>query len=116
MKYKRFIDVAGGWDVFQNLLSVVCRIAERQDVSMANVACRYILEQPAVGGIIIGAQLGKSEHIEDNLRLFQFSLENRSLSEIGEALAALQPIPGDCGDEYRKPPFLTASGDLSQHI
>ena len=116
MKYKRFIDVAGGWDVFQNLLSVVCRIAERQDVSMANVACRYILEQPAVGGIIIGAQLGKSEHIEDNLRLFQFSLENRSLSEIGEALAALQPIPGDCGDEYRKPPFLTASGDLSHHI
>ncbi len=25
-------------------------------------------------------------------------------------------IPGDCGDEYRKPPFLTASGDLSHHI
>lgn len=116
MKYKRFIDTAGGWDVFQYLLSVVSRIAEKQDVSMANVACRYILEQPAVGGIIIGAQLGKSEHIEDNLRLFQFSLEKRSLSEIGGALAELQPIPGDCGDEYRKPPFLTASGDLSHHI
>ncbi|MCU0368905.1 MAG: RidA family protein, partial [Cyclobacteriaceae bacterium] len=26
------------------------------------------------------------------------------------------PIPGDCGDEYRKPPFLTASGDLSHHV
>ena len=25
-------------------------------------------------------------------------------------------IPGDCGDEYRKPPFLTASGDLSHHV
>ena len=25
-------------------------------------------------------------------------------------------IPGDCGDEYRKPPFLTASGDLSHHL
>ena len=28
----------------------------------------------------------------------------------------LDPIPGDCGDEYRKAPFLTASGDLSHHV
>jgi enamine deaminase RidA (YjgF/YER057c/UK114 family) len=83
---------------------------------MANVACRYILEQPAVGGIIIGARLGKSEHLQDNLRLFQFSLDETSKSEIGVALAKLQPVPGDCGDEYRKPPFLTATGDLSHHV
>ncbi len=116
MKYKRFIDTAGGWEAFRNLLSVVDRVAKRHSVSVANVACRYILEQPMVGGIIIGARLGESEHIQDNLRLFQFSLDDRSLSEIGGALAKLQPIPGDCGDEYRKPPFLTASGDLSHHI
>jgi aryl-alcohol dehydrogenase-like predicted oxidoreductase len=116
MKYKRFIDTAGGWEVFQNLLFVIDRVAKRHSVSVANVACRYILEQPMVGGIIIGARLGESEHIQDNLRLFQFSLDDRSLSEIGGALAKLQPIPGDCGDEYRKPPFLTASGDLSHHI
>ena len=28
----------------------------------------------------------------------------------------MEPIPGDSGDEYRKPPFLTASGDLSHHV
>jgi aryl-alcohol dehydrogenase-like predicted oxidoreductase len=116
MKYKRFIDMAGGWGAFQNLLFVLDGIAKRRSVSVANVACRYILEQPMVGGIIIGARLGESEHIQDNLRLFQFSLDDRSLSEIGGALAKLQPIPGDCGDEYRKPPFLTASGDLSHHV
>jgi aryl-alcohol dehydrogenase-like predicted oxidoreductase len=116
MKYKRFIDTSGGWEAFQNLLFVVDCVAKRHSVSVANVACRYILEQPMVGGIIIGARLGESEHIQDNLRLFQFSLDDRSLSEIGGALAKLQPIPGDCGDEYRKPPFLTASGDLSHHI
>ena len=115
MKYKRFIDAAGGWDVFQNLLSVVSRVAKRLKVSVANVAGRFILEQPAVGGIIIGARLGKSEHIRDNLRLFQFSLDDRSVSEIGSVLAKLLAIPGDCGDEYRKPPYLTASGDLSHH-
>lgn len=37
-------------------------------------------------------------------------------AELGEALANLSPILGDCGDEYRKPPFLTASGDLSHHV
>ena len=81
-----------------------------------NVASRAILEEPAVGGVIIGARLGKSEHILENLRLFEFSLDDASRSEIKTALAELQPIPGDCGDEYRKPPFLTASGDLSHHI
>jgi aryl-alcohol dehydrogenase-like predicted oxidoreductase/enamine deaminase RidA (YjgF/YER057c/UK114 family) len=116
MKYRRFIEVAGGWDAFQNLLRTVDRVARKHGVSMANVASRYILEEPAVGGIIIGTRLGESEHIHDNLRLFQFSLDEASRSAIEEAQARLQPIPGDCGDEYRKPPFLTASGDLSHHL
>ncbi len=95
---------------------MITRVAKRLKVSVANVASRYILEQPAVGGVIIGARLGKSEHIKDNLSLFKFSLDDRSITEIKDALAKLTPIPGDCGDEYRKPPFLTASGDLSHHI
>ncbi|MFC2036457.1 aldo/keto reductase [Chloroflexota bacterium] len=116
MKYGRFINVAGGWDRFQALLRTVDGVARRHGVSMANIATRYILEQPAVGGVIIGARLGKSEHIQDNLRLFQFSLDGASRSAIDDALAELRPIPGDSGDEYRKAPFLTASGDLSDHL
>jgi aryl-alcohol dehydrogenase-like predicted oxidoreductase/enamine deaminase RidA (YjgF/YER057c/UK114 family) len=116
MKYKRFIDAAGGWQVFQDLLHRVDHIAERLGVSMANVACRYILEEPAVGGIIIGARLGQTDHIQNNLRVFQFSLDELSRSKIRDVLARLKPIPGDCGDEYRRPPFLTASGDLSHHV
>ena len=83
---------------------------------MANVACRYILEQPNVGGIIIGARLGENDHIQDNLKIFSFSLDEEDFSEIQSAMAELKTIPGDCGDEYRKPPFLTASGDLSHHF
>ncbi len=116
LKYRRFIDAAGGWETFQGLLRAVDVVARRLGVSMANVATRYILEQPAVGGVIIGARLGQSEHIQDNLRLFQFSLDEASRAEIEAALAGLRPIPGDCGDEYRKPPYLTASGDLSHHL
>jgi len=116
MKYKRFIDAAGGWQGFQDLLYRLDHIAQRLGVSMANVACRFILEEPAVGGIIIGARLGQAEHIQNNLRIFQFSLDESSRSKIRDVLARLKPIPGDCGDEYRKPPFLTASGDLSHHV
>jgi aryl-alcohol dehydrogenase-like predicted oxidoreductase/enamine deaminase RidA (YjgF/YER057c/UK114 family) len=115
-KYRRFINEAGGWELFQNLLNTLANVAQRHEVSIANVACRYILEQPAVGGIIIGARLGRSVHLHDNLRLFQFSLDEASKSDIGNVLTKLQPIPGDCGDEYRKPPFLTATGDLSHHV
>ena len=116
MKYKRFIDAAGGWKLFQELLHTTNDIAQKHGVSIANIACRYILDEPAIGGIIIGARLGQSEHIQANRRLFQFSLDDISRFKIEEALTKLQSIPGDCGDEYRKPPFLTAAGDLSHHI
>lgn len=116
MKYKRFIDVAGGWEPYQHVLRAVKEVADRHGVSMANVVCRYMLQQPAVGGVIIGARLGRSEHVADNLRLFSFELDPRSQDEIRAAISALNPVPGDCGDEYRKPPFLTASGDLSHHL
>jgi len=83
---------------------------------MTNVASRYMLDEPAVGGIIIGARLGSSEHLQDNLGVFSFSLTVVDREEIDAAVALLLAIPGDCGDEYRTPPFLTASGDLSHHL
>ena len=116
MKYKRYIDTAGGWARFQQVLTTVKSVADRHGVSMANVASRYILEQPAVGAVIIGARLGQSEHIDNNRHLMGFALDDADRDAIAASLAALDPIPGDCGDEYRKPPFLTASGDLSHHL
>jgi aryl-alcohol dehydrogenase-like predicted oxidoreductase/enamine deaminase RidA (YjgF/YER057c/UK114 family) len=116
MKYGRFIREVGGWKALQDLLKVVHQVARRHNVSMANVAGRYILDQPAVGGIIVGARLGISEHREDNLQLFRFSLTEADHAEIDEAVARLRLIPGDCGDEYRRPPYLTAAGDLRDHL
>lgn len=116
MKYKRFIDQAGGWDHFQELLYTLQQIAREKEVSIANLACRYMLEQAAVGGIIIGARLGKSNRIADNKRLLEFELPEADQTKIRSVLDTLMPIPGNCGDEYRKPPFLTASGDLSHHL
>ncbi len=116
MKYGRFLRVAGGWDALQRVLAAVGVVAARHAVSIANIATRYILEQPGVAGVIVGARLGERAHVEDTLRLFSFSLSDEDRAEIGAALQTLAPIPGDCGDEYRTPPFLTASGDLSHHL
>ena len=116
MKYKRYIDEAGGWEPFQQLLRALQKTADKHGVSIANVASRFILEQPAVGGVIIGARLGESEHIRDNLKLLNFELGDDSAAMLRPAIDRMTAIPGDCGDEYRKPPFLTASGDLSHHL
>ena len=116
MKYKRFIDAAGGWSPFQNLLRIISEIAKKHKVSMANIATRYILENPTVAAVIIGARLGESEHIADNKQTTEIALDDTDLKEIKKAQDQLETIPGGCGDEYRKPPFLTASGDLSDHL
>lgn len=116
MKYKRFIDQAGSWTDFQTLLKTVDKVARKHNVSIANVASRFIMEQPHVAGVILGARLGKSEHIEDNLKLYSLALDEEDRDLIQGQLDALNSIHGDCGDEYRKPPFLTASGDLSHHV
>ena len=115
-KYKRFIDIAGGWDAYQAILSAAHGIAQKHGVSIPNVATRWVLEQPHVAGVIIGARLGENMHADDNLRLFSFALDAEDHAALAEAFGATAPIPGDCGDEYRKPPFLTASGDLSHHL
>ena len=116
MKYKRFIEAGGGWEAFQKVLNRLHEVAQVHDLSIANIAGRYILEDPAVAGVIIGLRLGDTEHIRENSKIFDFKLSKTDRSDIAEALQVLGMIPGDCGDEYRTPPFLTASGDLSHHF
>jgi aryl-alcohol dehydrogenase-like predicted oxidoreductase/enamine deaminase RidA (YjgF/YER057c/UK114 family) len=116
MKYRRFIGAMGGWGVFQRLMRELRVIAQRHGVSVSNVATRWVLQHPAVGAVIVGARLTESEHRADNLRLFSFSLDDEDQARIDSALIRSTPIPGDCGDEYRKPPYLTAAGDLSHHL
>lgn len=116
MKYKRFIDTAGGWEKFQNLLSTLDGVARKHDVSISNVASRWVLDHPATAGVIVGTRLGENNHSADNLKMLDLALDVEDRAAIDAATDALDMMPGDCGDEYRKPPFLTASGDLSHHM
>jgi aryl-alcohol dehydrogenase-like predicted oxidoreductase len=103
-KYKRMIDAWGGWALFQELLAVLKQIADKHRVSIANVGVRYILDRPAVAGVIVGARLGVAEHIADNAEVFGFELDADDRAAIETVLAKsrdLIKLIGDCGDEYR---------------
>ena len=101
-KYKNMIDVWGGWSLFQELLSVMHKVAKKHDASIANVAVRYILDKPSVGAVIIGTRLGISKHIEDNLRTLKLDEEDVStIRNVASKGNNLYKVIGDCGDEYR---------------
>ena len=116
MKYMRFVHEIGGWAVLQSILGALAAIARRHGVSIANVATRWVLEQNAVAAVILGAHLGQAQHRDDHLKLFGFKLDREDHDLLAAVLAQAKPLPGDCGDEYRRPPYLTATGDLSHHI
>jgi aryl-alcohol dehydrogenase-like predicted oxidoreductase len=104
-KYKNMIDAWGDWPLFQTLLSTLQTIARKHGVSIANVAVRYVLDQPAVGGVIVGARLGVAEHLADNARVLNFSLDNEDQIQLESVLNQsrdLYRLIGDCGDEYRR--------------
>jgi len=104
-KYKQMIDAWGGWGLFQDLLVTLKSIADKHGVSIANVAVRYILDRPAVAGVIVGARLGVSDHRADNARVFGFTLDTEDHDRIQAILDRsrdLFHLIGDCGDEYRR--------------
>jgi aryl-alcohol dehydrogenase-like predicted oxidoreductase len=103
-KYKKMIDAWGGWNLFQELLSTLKRIAQKYNVNIANVATRYILAKSAVAGVIIGVRLGIVDHRDSNAQVFNFSLDKSDSDDIDAVCTKsnnLFEVIGDCGDEYR---------------
>ncbi|XP_026222826.1 uncharacterized oxidoreductase At1g06690, chloroplastic-like isoform X2 [Anabas testudineus] len=109
-KYKNMVDTWGGWSLFQDLLITLETVAKRHDCSLASVAMRYVLDRPAVGGVIVGCRLGVAgagQHISDSLQSCSADLKltAEDLSAI-EAVTRrsrdLMVVIGDCGDEYRR--------------
>ena len=103
-KYKNMIDTWGGWNLFQELLVILDNIAKRHNTSVANVAIRFILDKPAVAGVIIGVRLGISEHRDDNVNVFGLNLDSEDNAKIKSVVSKANDLfdkIGDCGSEYR---------------
>lgn len=86
---------------------MLSEIGNKYGVSISSVAIRWVLDHEYVGAVIIGARMGISEHIEENLKAFSFVLDDADKEKIEEVLAkchakAIFEAMGDCGAEYRQ--------------
>lgn len=79
-KYRLMIDEFGGYELFQRALQTLREIANQYEVDIAEIACKYILQKPMVGGIIVGAR--NRNHLEALKKLNGFSLNAKDLNKI----------------------------------
>ncbi|MEI6418239.1 MAG: aldo/keto reductase [Sphingomonadales bacterium] len=93
IKYRLIIDECGGWDAFQALLAVLAGIAKRHGVPLSAVAARWVLDQPGVSAIIIGAR--NATQLADTLAITRLALDAADHA----AIAAVLP-PGPQGEVY----------------
>jgi aryl-alcohol dehydrogenase-like predicted oxidoreductase len=105
-KYFEMIQTWGDWNLFQTLLQALKAIATRYNVSISNVATRWVLDFPYVGAVIIGARMGVSEHTVENLATYGWKLDEEDRTSIEEVLERSRrkevfEVMGDCGSEYR---------------
>ncbi|KAL4429190.1 hypothetical protein ABPG77_010169 [Micractinium sp. CCAP 211/92] len=93
-KYSSVIGQAGGWDWYQSLLRELSEVAKRHGVTIADVACRWVLDKPQVAGIIVGAR--NASHVADHEKIFSFELDAADQERISKVLAEGKQSTSDC--------------------
>ena len=87
MKYRLIIDEFGGWDRFQNLLAGLNALAARHGVGIGAVAIRWVLDQPGVSGVIVGAR--HARHLDRVIQACTLALDADDRAEIARLQAAV---------------------------
>lgn len=95
IKYKLIIDEFGGWTLFQTLLRTLAEVASRHGVSLASVASRWVLDQPGVSAVIVGART--RGHLPATLEIGRLALTDQDRAEIAKVLARRS---GPAGEVY----------------
>jgi aryl-alcohol dehydrogenase-like predicted oxidoreductase len=93
IKYKLIIDDFGGWELFQELLAVLARIAAKHATDIASVASRVILERPEVAAVIVGAT--NTAHLAAHSQLAAVRLDTEELAAIAAVTARGKGPQGD---------------------
>jgi aryl-alcohol dehydrogenase-like predicted oxidoreductase len=95
VKYRLIIDEFGGWARFQHLLTVLDAVAARHGVGIGAVAIRWVLDQPGVAGVIVGAR--HARQLEDTVQACAVALD----AEDHDAIARVQAASsGPAGEVY----------------
>ena len=95
IKYKLIIEDFGGWDLFQQLLRTLERIAVRHRCDIASIASKLLLDRPGVAAVIIGAT--NAAHLEAHRRLAELHVDAEDSAAV---LHVLQSRRGPLGDVY----------------
>jgi aryl-alcohol dehydrogenase-like predicted oxidoreductase len=99
IKYKLIIDEFGGWSLFQTLLRTLADVAGRHGVSLASVAARWVLDQPGVSAVIVGART--RDHLPATLEIGRLTLTDQDRAEIAAVLARRSGPAGEVYDLER---------------
>lgn len=99
VKYRLIIDDCGGWSAFQRLLEALADIASRHGVGIANVAQRWVLDQPGVGAVIVGFRGEASA--SRTLATFGLTLAPDDHTQLRDVLKSLPMPSGDVYDAER---------------
>lgn len=90
IKYLLMIEEIGGWELFQTLLRTLKDIADRHQTTIATVASRWVLDQPRVAAVIIGARNAK--HLARYREIFALALTEQDREAIA-AVKAQMAVP-----------------------
>jgi aryl-alcohol dehydrogenase-like predicted oxidoreductase len=95
VKYRLIIDEFGGWDRFQEMLAALDSVASRHRVGIGAVALRWVLDQPGVSGVIVGAR--HARHLHETTAACTIALDDNDRAAIARVQSASK---GPLGDTY----------------
>jgi aryl-alcohol dehydrogenase-like predicted oxidoreductase len=93
VKYKLIIDDFGGWDLFQSLLGTLKTIGDRHGVDIATIASAWVLEQPLVAAVIVGAR--NQAHALANAKIMDIALDADDRKQIADIINQSRGPEGD---------------------
>ncbi|MEZ5419404.1 MAG: aldo/keto reductase [Vicinamibacterales bacterium] len=95
VKYRLIVEEIGGWTRFQRILRVLAEVGARHGAGIGTVAVAWVLAQPGVAGVIVGAR--HRGHLADAVTAASLALDAADLRTIGDVL---DDGPGVGGDVY----------------
>lgn len=105
-KYWEVLRAWGSWEAFQGLLAEVRAVARKHRSCVAHVALRWVLDQPAVGSVVVGTRLGYVEHLDANKEVLKLELTAQDVENLERAVREggrdLAEAVGDVGVEYKR--------------
>jgi len=93
VKYRLIIDEFGEWNCFQEMLAALGQIASRHQATVGAVAIRWVLDQPGVSGVIVGAR--NAHHLDQIRKACALALDDTDRQMIARAQSTSRGPDGD---------------------